>query len=71
MQILLAALLAAIPNVLLAIFSKLVTESFLNVLLTKLLLAGLRRAVKITINTVDDDLVAEIEKRLTEKPESI
>lgn len=70
MTALISALLAALPNVLIAILSKFVTESFLQSVLEKVIIAALRRAAKLTVNTVDDELVVEIEKRLAEKPES-
>lgn len=66
MSAIVAMLLAAIPNVALAIFSKLVTEKFLQSVLEKVLIAGLEKAAKMSTNTVDDDVVADIRQRLTE-----
>lgn len=67
MQILLAALLAALPKILIAILSKLVGEEFLQSVLEKIILYGLQKAVALTTNTIDDELVADIEKRFKEK----
>lgn len=64
MSALIAALLVAIPHVLLAIFAKLVTESFLQTILTKLIVKGLEKLVPMTSNTIDDEIVAEVKKRL-------
>lgn len=66
MSALLAALLAALPNALIAIGAKFVTESFLQKVLTKVIVSGLRRLSKMSINTVDDELVEDVVKRLDE-----
>lgn len=60
----LAVIMAAVPNVALAIFSKLVTEQFLQATLEKVLVYGLKKAAALSTNTLDDELVADIEKRL-------
>lgn len=59
-----AVILAAVPNVALAIFSKLVTEQFLQATLEKVLVYGLKKAAALSTNTMDDELVADIEQRL-------
>lgn len=64
----LATILAALPNVFLAVLGKIVTQSFLQSVLEKVLIAGLRKATTMTTNTVDDEIVADIEKRLKESP---
>lgn len=64
MAALAAILVASIPNALMAILGKLVTESFLQSVLEKVLLVGLRKAASMSTNTVDDELVSDIEKRL-------
>lgn len=66
MPTLIAALLASIPNVLIAILSKLVTEKFLQSVLERVIVYALQKAAKLTINTIDDELVADMEKRLKE-----
>lgn len=69
MPTLIAALLAALPNVLIAILSKFVTEKFLQSVLERVIIYALKQAAKLSVTTIDDDLVAEMEKRLAEKPE--
>lgn len=64
---LLAVILASVPNVLLAIASKLVTEKFMQSVLEKVLVYGLKQAAQLSTNTVDDELVLDIEKRLKEQ----
>jgi len=61
-----AAMVAVIPNVFIGILSKLVTEKFLQAVLEKVLITGLKKAALLSTNTVDDDLVVDIEKRLKE-----
>lgn len=68
MAMLMATLAAALPNVFLAIFSKLVTQAFLQSVLEKTLIYGLKKAAAMTTNTVDDEIVAEIETRLRGEP---
>ena len=63
-----ATLAAALPNVFLAIFSKLVTQSFLQSVLEKTLIYGLKKAAAMSTNSVDDEIVAEIESRLKATP---
>lgn len=59
-----AVLVAAIPNVLMAIMGKLVTETFMQSVLEKVLIVGLKKAASLSTNTLDDELVTDIEKRL-------
>lgn len=66
MTALIAALLAALPNVLIAILSKFVTEKFLQSVLERVIIAALKKAATLTVNTIDDELVAEMEQRLKE-----
>lgn len=61
-----AILVASIPNAMLAIASKLVSEKFMQAVLEKVLIAGLQKAAKLSTNTVDDELVADVQKRLAE-----
>lgn len=63
-MILLSTMSAMLPNVFLAIFAKLVTQSFLQSVLEKTIIYGLKHAVALSTNTVDDEIVAEIEARL-------
>lgn len=65
MSALIATILAALPNVFIAIVGKLVTESFLQQVLEKVLVHGLEKAASLTTNTVDDEVVADIRQRLT------
>lgn len=64
MSMLIATVLAAVPNVFLAIVGKLVTESFMQSVLEKVLIAGLEKASAMTTNTVDDEVVRDIAERL-------
>jgi hypothetical protein len=66
MATLLAAILAAIPNALLAIGAKLFTDKFLQMVLQKVIIAGLEKAASLSINTIDDEVVADIKKRFQE-----
>lgn len=66
MSVFIAAILAAIPNVLLAIGAKLFTEKFLQAVLEKVIIFSLKKASALTTNTVDDDLAAMVEQRLTD-----
>lgn len=68
MTSIIAMILAAIPQALLAIASKLFTETFFQKILEKLLIQGLSYAAKMTTNTVDDSFVEEIRTRLEGKP---
>lgn len=70
MQLLLAALLAALPKAMISILSMLMGEEFLQSVLKKIIIFGLKKCVALTTNTIDDELVADIEKRFAEKPES-
>ena len=67
MTTLIAALVAAIPNVLLAIFSKLVTQSFLQSVIERVLAAGLRKAAAMTTNPLDNELAEEVIQQLQKK----
>lgn len=69
MSILLAAILAALPNVMIGILARLCTEKFLQAVVERVIVFTLNTAVKLTTNTVDDELAAMVEARLKEKPE--
>lgn len=64
MSAFIATLMAVLPNVFLAVLGKLVTEKFMQSVLEKVLVAGLKTAASMTTNTLDNELVADIEKRL-------
>lgn len=64
MTALMSVLLAALPNIFVAIFAKIFTQAFMQEIIEKVLIYSLRKAAKMTTNTVDDDLVEEIAKRL-------
>lgn len=66
MGTLIAAILAAIPNALLAIGAKIFTDKFFQMVLTRVLIAGLEKAAAMSTNTVDDSIVADIKERLRE-----
>lgn len=67
MNTIVVALLAALPNVLIAIFAKLFTEKFLQSVLEKVIIFGLRKAAALSVTTFDDDLVSEMDARLKER----
>lgn len=60
MSILLSALLAALPNVFLSLLTPLVTKTFLTKVLRHVIVFALGKAAKLTTNTVDDQIVADI-----------
>lgn len=64
MSAFLATILAVLPNVFLGVLGKLVTETFLQSVLEKVLITGLKTASKMTTNSLDDELVKDIEARL-------
>lgn len=64
MTFILSALAAALPNVFMAILSKLVTQSFLQSVIEKTLIYGLKKAAAMSTNTVDDEIVEEVVTRL-------
>ncbi|HEY6093819.1 MAG TPA: hypothetical protein VIU93_02590 [Gallionellaceae bacterium] len=68
MSTLLAAILAALPNVFVAIFAKLLTQSFLQSVVERVIIYTLQKAAPLTTNTLDDEIVAEVVKRLREQP---
>jgi hypothetical protein len=59
-----ATLAAAIPNVLLSILSRIFTESMMQIVAEKVITHGLKKAVALTTNTIDDEIAAEVIKRL-------
>lgn len=69
MTVILAAILAAMPNVLLAIGAKLFTEKFLQAVLEKVIIYSLKHAAALSTNTIDDDFAKMVEERLTEGPQ--
>lgn len=64
MSNLLAMLVAALPNAIMAIAAKLFTEAFFQKILTKVLIAGARKAASMTTNAIDDELVEDIARAL-------
>lgn len=70
MSAMMAMLMAMLPNVFMAIVAKLVTQSFMQAVLEKVLIAGLQKAAALTTNTVDDDLVKLVADRLTDNGEA-
>ena len=64
MSMIVAAILAALPNVLLAIGAKLFTEKFLQAVLEKIIIFAMAKAAQLSTNTVDDDLAKLVEERL-------
>ena len=68
MQVLIAALLAMLPKVLIGILAQFVSEKFLQAVIERVIIYTLNTAAKLTTNTVDDELAAVVEARLKEKP---
>jgi hypothetical protein len=66
MSILIAAVLNLLPQIAVGILSKFVSEKFLQSVLEKVLLYTLEKVTALTTNTLDDELVADIKKRLLE-----
>lgn len=64
MTALFATILAVIPKVFLGILGKLVTEQFLQSVMEKVLISGMKKAASMTTNSVDDALVLDVEQRL-------
>lgn len=67
MQAIIALIISAIPQAIMAIAAKLLTADLLQVILTRIIIQGLHTLAKLSTNTIDDDIVDEIEKRLTGK----
>lgn len=66
MSAIISMLLAAIPNAILAIAGKLLTEKFMQAVLEKVLVTGLKKAAAMSTNTIDDEVVEDIKRRLSE-----
>ena len=64
MNVFLAAMLAAIPNALLAIGAKMFSDKFMQMVLEKILIFGMKKAASMTTNTVDNELADMVETRL-------
>lgn len=64
MTAIVAALMAAIPQAMIAIGLKLFTQSFMQGVIEEVLIYGLRKAAAMTTNAVDDDLVEKVAARL-------
>jgi uncharacterized membrane-anchored protein YitT (DUF2179 family) len=65
-NVILAALLAAVPNAFMAVLSRFVTEKFMTMIVAKVTIAGLQWAKDKTTNTIDDEIVEDVTKRLQE-----
>ena len=70
MSLLLSALLAALPNVFIGLLAPLVTTKFLTKILQRVAVYALSKAAKLTTNTIDDELVKEIETAFNTPPTS-
>lgn len=60
----LAAILASIPNALIAIGVRVFNENFMQEVLEKVISYGIHKAAAMTTNTIDDDIVRMVEERL-------
>ena len=61
-----ATLTGGILAAALSILGKLATQQFFEAVLTKVVIHALDKLAPMTTNTLDDDLAAEVKKRLTE-----
>ena len=64
MNAIIGMLVAVVPQAIMAIAAKLLTQSMVQAALERIVLAGLKHAAKLTVNQVDDQVVADIEQRL-------
>lgn len=69
MSLLVSMVMVALPKALMGIAAKLLTEKALQEVLEKVLIYGLEKAAKISTNSIDDEVVADIKKRLAEPSE--
>lgn len=63
MQIILTMLVSALPNAFIRVFGMILTEKFLSSVLEKVIVLSARKAASLSTNTLDDELVNEIEER--------
>ena len=68
MHNLLIGVLAALPNILVAVFSKILTSAIMQDVIERVIIYSLKKAAPLTTNTLDDELVALITERLQELP---
>jgi len=66
MQAIIAIIMAALPKAIMAIAAKLFSDAFVQKILEKIVISGLKYLVTLSTNKIDDGIVADIEKRLTE-----
>lgn len=59
-----------LPRAFMFLAAKVLTEEFVQHVMAKVVIAGLKYLVTLSKNTVDDELVAEIEKRINEQPKA-
>ena len=68
MNALFIGILAALPNILVAVFSKILTSALMQEVIERVIIFALKKAAPLTTNTLDDELVALITERLQEVP---
>ena len=74
MSVFISALVALLPNVFIAVFSKVLTNDFLQAVLERVIIYALKKVAPLTSNTLDDELVALVASRLkdrTQKDETV
>lgn len=69
MHVLITTILAALPNIFIAVLSKILTEKMLQSMLEKVIIYAAKKAATLTTNTFDDEMAAELEKNLTTRPD--
>lgn len=69
MSAIIAMIVAALPRALLYIASKLFTDDLFQIVLSRVLIAALKYAASLSKNTVDDEIVALVEKKLSTPPD--
>lgn len=67
MNAIIALIVAAIPQAIISIASKLFTADLLQAILTKIILLTLKKLAALSTNTIDDEVVKDIEQHLTAK----
>ena len=59
-----AMLIAGLPKALMAISAKIFTEMFFQKILEKIIIFALEKAVSLTTNKIDDEVVEDIKRKL-------
>ena len=63
-----ASLLSAFPTIFMSIIGRVVTQQFMQVVITKILIFGLSKAADMTSNTLTHEIVADVIVKLRTEP---